>query len=418
MAIRSRKVKNKRSESGERTRKRGTVYDVFINLKTDTGYNMYCKRGFLIRSDAIAHEHVVLENSINPLKRKSNQLLSDYLTTWLNHGIETNRWSRNTAVGYKNNIHRHIIPVIGHHRLRDITPEHCDNVMRRMKFNCYTDSAIHYVRQTFSVAFNDACSYSLIDRNPVMYTITKFKASDFKPQLYDINIIARLMNDLFGTDWECFILLTGLYGLRRSEALGLKWGCIDFNRRSIVIREQLSPRELRRKGQMACQLKTVNSLRTLYLTDLALEIFLRQLARLHQLKSLTNNTTPFVDQDYVICQINGRPCEETHMAKKFHILTDRLGYPRCRIHDLRHSTASNIYDLTGDYLAVSRILGHTIKGLENTLGSSKLYESMTSLYIHVQPSRTAEAVKIYHNEVKKLQDTLKQRKVVNLSNLM
>ena len=226
------------------------------------------------------------------------------------------------------------------------------------------------------------------------------------------------MNDLFGTDWECFILLTGLYGLRRSEALGLKWGCIDFNRRSIVIREQLSPRELRRKGQMACQLKTVNSLRTLYLTDLALEIFLRQLARLHQLKSLTNNTTPFVDQDYVICQINGRPCEETHMAKKFHILTDRLGYPRCRIHDLRHSTASNIYDLTGDYLAVSRILGHTIKGLENTLGSSKLYESMTSLYIHVQPSRTTEAVKIYHNEVKKLQDTLKQRKVVNLSNLM
>lgn len=182
---------------------------------------MYCKRGFLTRSDAIAHEQEILENSINPLKRKANQLLSDYLTTWLDHGIETNRWSRNTAVGYKNNIHRHIIPVIGHHHLRDITPEHCDNVMRRMKFNCYTDSAIHYIRQTMSVAFNDACSYSLIDRNPVMYTLTKFKASNFKPQLYDINMIARLMNDLYDTDWECFVLMTGLYGLRRSEALVL-----------------------------------------------------------------------------------------------------------------------------------------------------------------------------------------------------
>lgn len=418
MAIRSRKVKNKRSESGVRTGKRGTVYDVFINLKADTGYNMYCKRGFLTRSDAIAHELEVIENSTNPLKRKANQLLSEYLTTWLENGLKTERWSRNTAVGYKNNIHRHIIPVIGHYHLKDITPEHCDNVMRRMKFKCYTDSAIHYVRQTLSVAFNDACSYSLIDRNPVMYTITKFKASDFKPQLYDINMIARLMNDISGSDWECFVLLTGLYGLRRSEALGLKWSCIDFNRRSIVIREQLSPRELRRKGQMACQLKTVNSLRTLYLTDLALGIFLRQLEWLQHLKTLANSKTPFVDQDYVICQMNGKPYEETHMAKKFHMLTEQLGYPRCRIHDLRHSTASNVYNLTGDYLAVSRILGHTIKGLEKTLGSSKLYESMTSLYIHIQPSRMAEAVKIYHNEVKKLQEALKQREVVNLLNLM
>ncbi|MDD2534324.1 MAG: tyrosine-type recombinase/integrase [Eubacteriales bacterium] len=186
--------------------------------------------------------------------------------------------------------------------------------------------------------------------------------------------------------------------------------CIDFSRRSILIKEQLSPRELRRKGQMTCHLKTVNSLRTLYLSDLALGIFLRQLERLQHLKTLANSKTPFVDQDYVICQTNGNPYEETHMAKKFHMLTEQLGYPRCRIHDLRHSTASNVYDLTGDYLAVSRILGHTIKGLEKTLGSSKLYESMTSLYIHVQPSRTAEAVKIHHNEVKKLQEALNKGK--------
>ncbi len=37
--------------------------------------------------------------------------------------------------------------------------------------------------------------------------------------------------------------------------------------------------------------------------------------------------------------------------------------PHMRFHDLRHSAATNMHQLTGDFYTVGMILGHSLKGI-------------------------------------------------------
>ncbi len=140
-----------------------------------------------------------------------------------------------------------------------------------------------------------------------------------------------------------------------------------------------------------------------------MEILLRQMKRLKEAKEKSTDQCPFNDQDYVLFRKDGSPFEETHLARQFHWFTDQIDLPRCRIHDLRHSAASNLYCLTSDYLAVARILGHTIKGLSNTLGETRVFESTTSLYIHVHPAKEKAAIMAYHEAIKQEQIRQKQK---------
>lgn len=279
-----------------------------------------------------------------------------------------------------------------------------------MKFQGLSDTTIRYVRRTLCAALNDACSYGYIFTNPVDHTITRFRQSDFTPVVYDLKDLSNLMNNAYNDTWECLFLLTDLYGLRRSEALGLKWSHIDFMKREIRIDQQLSTKLVRKQnGEFVSRLKTRGSKRTFYLTSYARGILLCQMQRLKDAKEKSTDQCPFHDQDYVLFRKDGSPYEETHLARQFHLFTDQLCLLRCRIHDLRHSAASNLYYLTSDYLAVARILGHTIKGLSNTLGETRVFESTTSLYIHVHPDKQKAAIMAYHEAVELEQFRQKQK---------
>lgn len=411
MSIRKRLVKNKRLSNGLRSGKEGTVYDVFIKFKQDNVYRSYCKRGFLTMSEAAKHERSMKVELIKRSQKLDGyQRLDDYLMQWLADGQAVDRWSLNTLMGYQNNVRKYILPVCGQYSLNHLSPGICDQILLRMKFQGLSDSSLRYVRQTLKAALNDTCSYGYLTSNPADFTRIRFNPSDYTPELYDLKKMAYLMNHAYGNAWECVLLLTGLYGLRRSEALGLKWSHIDFYEREIQIVEQLSSRLIRQKtGKISSKLKTRNSKRTLYLSDYAMSILLRQLQRPKNTKDKSDNQNLFHDQDYVLFRHDGLPLDERSLAKQFHLFTDQINLPRCRIHDLRHSAASNIYALTGDYLVVARILGHTIKGLNKALGDSRVYESTTSLYIHIHPDQHKAVIKAYHEAIEQEQTQLNMR---------
>lgn len=419
MSISKRKVKNKKKENGLPSGKEGVVYDVFLKYKNNGSFKSYCQRGFLTKAEAKSHESAARLEFIDRARGKDgHQRLDEYLSNWLACGESENRWKLNTLSGYKNNIRKYILPICGHLMLRDIIPEHCDQILRVMKFKGLADATIRYVRQTLSAALSDACSYNYINHNPVDNAITKLKESNFSPSLYDIENIACLMNASYDTHWEGVFLLTGMYGLRRSEALGLKWKNIDFSKREILIEEQLSSRAIiKQTGEFASALKTPASKRKLYLSNYAMTVLVRQMDRYNKAKANSTKQNPFQDRDYVIHQNDGLPYNETHLGRQFHSFTDDIDLPRCRIHDLRHSTATNIYYLTSDYLAVAKILGHSIRGLSRTLGGTRIYESTTSTYIHVHYDKEIAAIKSYHEAVEFKQTKLNNpNKVVSINN--
>lgn len=73
--------------------------------------------------------------------------------------------------------------------------------------------------------------------------------------------------------------------------------------------------------------------------------------------------------------------------------------PQIRFHDLRHSAATNIHELTGDFYTVSQILGHSLKGVGIQLNMQGSMGSVTERYISVRLDRKREVLNIYHNTV-------------------
>lgn len=61
--------------------------------------------------------------------------------------------------------------------------------------------------------------------------------------------------------------------------------------------------------------------------------------------------------------------------------------PHIRFHDLRHSAATNMHELTGDFFTVGEILGHTLKGIGMSLGISTNMADVTARYVDVRLDR-------------------------------
>ena len=68
--------------------------------------------------------------------------------------------------------------------------------------------------------------------------------------------------------------------------------------------------------------------------------------------------------------------------------------------DLRHSAAINIHQLTGDFHTVGEILGHTLAGINASLGLPMSYEAVTARYVDVRFERKKEMLEAYHGALK------------------
>ena len=88
----------------------------------------------------------------------------------------------------------------------------------------------------------------------------------------------------------------------------------------------------------------------------------------------------------------------------------RLDLPYLRFHDLRHTAATNMHELTGDFFTVGEILGHTLKGVGMALGISSNLEAVTSRYINVRLERKEEVLDVYHQELHKKAELPAQNK--------
>lgn len=76
-------------------------------------------------------------------------------------------------------------------------------------------------------------------------------------------------------------------------------------------------------------------------------------------------------------------------------------YINIRFHDLRHTAATNMHQLTGDFYTVGEVLGHTLAGIGASLGLSMNFEAVTARYVDVRLERKKEVLDAYHGAVEK-----------------
>lgn len=123
-----------------------------------------------------------------------------------------------------------------------------------------------------------ARKYRYIETNAAKDTLTKFGKSDKTPDPYTPEQVKALMVRVEGTVWEMPVILGGLYGMRRSEILGLRWRNVDLENNTFDVTEQL-PFKVPPKTKVIEEMAPPKSNgRKLPITELARPFFLKQFA--------------------------------------------------------------------------------------------------------------------------------------------
>lgn len=148
--------------------------------------------------------------------------------------------------------------------------------------------------------------------------------------------------------YDAFFRILFYEGLRKGEANGLTWKCVDFKKNTIWIRQTVY---LKLKGTMMInEPKTKSSNRMLPMQKSVLE----SMKRLH---SYYQGFDGYSNEWFCFGGI--RPLSETTIDNKKNYACDAAGVDRIRIHDFRHSYASNMISKGADVVLVSRSLGHS-----------------------------------------------------------
>lgn len=404
MAVSKRTVKNKRDASGVASGREGIVYDVNIKYMTSDGKKTYSKKGFGTKKDAVQHEAEMKIKLQNPafaptISSQGKQTVKEYLEEWVEtHGNANLRPS--TFASYKGHIKNHIVPHVGHVHLNQLSPAMLDNLFRRLFEKGLSQSSVRYTQRILSVAMEAARKYHYIETNPARDIITKFGKADKTPDPYTNEQIQQLMSNVIGTDWELPVVLAGMYGLRMSEIIGLRWKNVDLDNGTFGVVEQMPFKVPAGTKVITDMAPTKSNDRILPITDITRPYFDRQLnlqARQKDLISASGNT--YYDNDLILARPDGAPLRRDGMSNNFGQLIRRLGMPHIRFHDLRHTAATNMHQLTGDFYTVGEILGHTLKGIGKSLGISTNFDAVTAQYVDVRLERKMVVLDIYHKAI-------------------
>ena len=170
------------------------------------------------------------------------------------------------------------------------------------------------------------------------------------------------------------VLLGVSVGLRRGEMLGLKWPSINFEAKTISIRENrvMADKELITKGP-----KSAAGQRTVSIGDEVVAALSQ--ARMDYFNDRAELGAKFRDDDYVVRQKDGRPLRPDSMTQKWERFLERNNLPHIRLHDLRHSHATALIQAGVSPKVVQQRLGHADVSI--TLNT----------YTHVLPGMDQEA---------------------------
>lgn len=407
MAISERTVKNKRTADGVLTGRPGTVYDVNIKYRENGKQKTYAKRGFPTKKEAQNHEAEMrlkfqsgLYSSLD--HKAARQKLSVYLPNWIDsYGPVNLRAS--TLNGYRAHIRNQLVPHLGDIRLCDLSPAMVDKMIQDLFADDYAPSTVRYCQRILSRALECAIMYGYIQFNAARHITTKISVKPVKPLIgYSFEEMRLLLSIAVGTKWEMICVLAGCYGLRRSEALGLRWRDIDFENKTINVCGQL-PYGTKASNKIIEEMAPLKAKddeysRLLPMTDVTMHYFLEQKARIDQQKKMAALAgITYYENALVCCKPDGSPWVPGQISQEFAQILRRNNMKHIRLHDLRRTTSTNSYNLTGDYYTISLIMGHCLETSVKELNVTAQINSVTARYIAVSEQRKREILTIYHS---------------------
>jgi integrase len=322
------------------------------------GYDM---RGRMIRKTVTAKSRAEVTRKLAQLRREvdagkvsriKTPTLSELMTRWF-ETVLSREVARSTYDNYYSIVKYHVLPVLGRRKLTDITVADVDRLLTFKLDAGLSPSTVHRVRALISQCLDQGVRWGDVTSNvarlsrpprmerPEGRTLTREQAQ-------------QLLETLKEHRHESLYLLMLSTGMRRGEALGLKWE--DLNHATGVVRIK---RNLKREGGriVTADTKTLRSRRAVNLPIPVLEALQRN--RELQDVEKADLGDAWIESGFIFTTSIGTPIDPRNLYREFTQICERAGLGHWHPHELRHSAASLMLASGVKLQVVSEVLGHS-----------------------------------------------------------
>ncbi len=396
-----------------RTKTDGTVvYDAYWTYSDPlTGkVRRSCRRGFPTRAEGAAFLRAQTSQvDAGSFVPASTEHLGSYLDMWLG----TLRLRRQTVQGYRNYVTRHINPRIGHLTLAELTPMHLNALYAELERNgnhstccragkkCgivrgtlpLSRSSVRQVHSVLSASLGAAVDAGLLSVSPTMRakppTQREARAERKSYETWTPEELATFLDGCRGHRFHPLWQLLAMTGMRRGEALGLRWADVDLELGTASVQQTVgSDRDESGNRRTFVQHSVKNGRPHMIALDVATVAVLRT-HRLRQNEVRLALGPQWVDHDLVFAPDDGwlhqgvpagGPLPTERVSSLWREMVRRQpGVRTIRLHDLRHTWATLALKSGVHPKVVQERLNHST--ISVTLG----------MYSHTTPGMDREA---------------------------
>jgi integrase len=288
-----------------------------------------------------------------------------------------------TYESYRLHVDSYLVPRIGGLKIQTLKPDHLNRAYRELRKQggrngrSLSDRTVELTHVTIRRALKDAQRWGYVDHNAAdaanrprpreRHEIQAWTAQE----LGDFLAYVRVNGEQRLYPLWLFIATTGV---RRGEALGLRWQDVNLDNARISIRQTLlAVRHIPQFGQP----KTKKGKR-----NISLDAFTVKVLRSHRKAQAAERLaagSAYEDQDLVFATEVGGVVHPDRITRRFGRLVQKSGLPRVTLHGLRHSYATIALEAGIHPKVVSERLGHSTVSL--TL----------DVYSHIIPALHEEA---------------------------
>lgn len=287
----------------------------------------------------------------------------DFAKKWLEH--EMLQVDENTYLSNKQHVEKHIIPYFDKLKLdlQDVRTSHIEgyyNYKSRSgrldgKSGGLSRGSIKRHGAILNLIFNWALHDELIRSNPCECAkIPKVQEENNETQIYTAEECKNLLKLIKGSLLHDMVYLTFIYGLRRSELMGLRWVDIDFNNNKLIIRHTAVV-----NGVVIRKNKTKNksSCREYPLLDDIKNVLIGINNQQKYYKNLMGNC--YNDTGYVFTKEDGTLFYPDYPSKQLQKIIKKNNLPHIRWHDLRHSCVCMLIEKGWQPKDIAEWVGHS-----------------------------------------------------------
>lgn len=284
--------------------------------------------------------------------RDATRSTESWLNEWTATDLRISDRAESTKLMYESYCRTWLIPALGSVRLDRLTPGDVIRLMIAMKDAGKSESTRRNAYTVLRKALDDAVINGLLAANPV-HRVKQPQPKRPEASYLTTDEVRKLLVEAADYRYADVLKLIVLTGLRRGEALALRWSDIDLDKAEGRVVGSL----VRQRGALlTVPPKTQRSRRTIALSVEAVALLrARKTAQAAERLRVGNMWT---DSGLVFTTEFGKPVEPQNLLRLTRIAAENAGLTGVKVHTLRHTYATVALMADVPLKVVSTNMGH------------------------------------------------------------